>query len=117
MMSTPIGRTRRSFCASVLGLEGFVVFFAVLVAAALSDLSTALVVGVGITLAIACVATAALLRHRWAYAVGTALQIALVLCGFVVPTMFFLGALFAALWVVAWQLGGRLDAEKAARGG
>jgi hypothetical protein len=31
--------------------------------------------------------------------------------------MFFLGAVFLALWVVAWRLGDRLDEEKAARGG
>src|SRR5215207_854020 len=117
MTSMPLGRTRRSLCASVLALEAFVVLFALLVASALSDLSTALVVGVGAGLAITCLATAWLLRYRWAYAVGTALQIVLVLCGFVVPTMFFLGALFAVLWVIAWRLGARLDEEKAARGG
>ena len=116
-MTTPVGRTRRSFCASVLALEAFVVFFALLVASTLSNLSTGLVAVAGAALAVACLVTAGLLRHRWAYVVGSVLQVALILCGFVVPTMFFLGGLFTLLWVVAWRLGGRLDEEKAARGG
>jgi hypothetical protein len=115
MTSTTVGRTRRTFCASVLALEVFVVWFALL-AASLSNVSTGLVLGGGIALAVACLVTAALLRHRWAYVVGSALQVALVLTGFVVPAMFFLGAVFLALWVVAWRLGDRLDEEKAARG-
>jgi Protein of unknown function (DUF4233) len=117
MTSTATGRTRRSFCAAVLALEVFVVWFALLAAAPLSNLSSGLVLGVGVTLAVACAVTAGLLRYRWAYVIGSVLQVALVLCGFVVPTMFFLGAVFLTLWVVAWRLGGRLDEEKAARGG
>jgi Protein of unknown function (DUF4233) len=117
MTSTAIGRTRRSFCAAVLTLEVFVVWFALLAAAPLSDFPLRLVLGVGGALAVSCLVTAALLRYRWAFVVGSALQVALVLCGFVVPVMFFLGAVFLVLWVVAWRLGGRLDEEKAARGG
>jgi Protein of unknown function (DUF4233) len=115
--STAIGRTRRSFCASVLGLEVFVVWFALLAAAPLSDLPAGLLLAVGVALAAACVVTASLLRYRWAFVVGSVLQVALVLTGFVVPAMFFLGAVFLVLWVVAWRVGGRLDEEKAARGG
>ena len=79
MTPMPIGRTRRTFCASVLVVEGFVVLFAVLVASALSDLSTTVVVSVGTALAIGCLITAGLLRYRWAYVVGSALQVLLVL--------------------------------------
>lgn len=93
------------------------IWFALLAAATLSDVSLALLLVVGVGLALACLVTAGLLRYRWAYVVGTLLQVALVLSGFVVPTMFFLGAIFLILWVVAWRLGGRLDEEKAARGG
>ncbi|HEY9349880.1 MAG TPA: DUF4233 domain-containing protein [Acidothermales bacterium] len=117
MTSTPIGRTRRSFCASVLALEAFVIWFAILAAATLSDVDLTLVLSGGVGLAIACLVTAGLLRYRWAYVVGSMLQIALVLSGFIVSTMFFLGGIFLVLWVVAWRLGGRLDEEKAARGG
>jgi Protein of unknown function (DUF4233) len=117
MRSEPIGRTRRSFCASVLGLEVFVVWFALLAAVPLTDLPIGPVVGVGAVLAVACAVTAGLLRYRWAFVVGSALQVALVLSGLVVPLMFFLGAVFLVLWIVAWRVGGRLDAEKAARGG
>jgi Protein of unknown function (DUF4233) len=117
MTAVPIGRTRRSFCASVLALEVFVVWFALLAAAPLSDLPMGLVLTVGAALAAACLVTASLLRYRWAFVVGSVLQVALVLTGVAVPAMFFLGAVFLVLWIVAWRVGGRLDEEKAARGG
>ena len=113
MTSTAIGRTRRTFCASVLALEVFVVWFALLAAVPLSDLPIGLVVAVGAALAAACLITAALLCYRWAFVVGSVLQVALVLTGFAVPAMFFLGAVFLVLWIVAWRVGGRLDEEKA----
>jgi hypothetical protein len=33
--------------------------------------------------------------------------------GFVVPTMFFVGAMFAALWATAYLVGRRIEADKA----
>ena len=33
--------------------------------------------------------------------------------GFVVPTMFFLGAIFLALWATAYLLGHRIEVERA----
>ena len=66
-----------------------------------------------------CVVLAGLLRHRWAYAVASSLQVALVAAGLVVPVMFFLGLVFGALWFFAIHLGRkveRLQAERAAAG-
>ena len=102
-------------CASVLAFEAIVLGLTtpVMITVADVDTGTALVVGLGLTVAAAVVA--ALLRFRWAYALGTLLQVAAVGLGFVVPTMFVLGVIFAAFWAMAIVLGRRVDAAKAAR--
>ncbi len=87
-----------------------VVGFAVLVAKDLSDVSTTTVVGVGLAGMAACLVVAGLLRHRWAFAVGSVLQVLLLLSGLVVPAMWFLGAVFGALWLTVLYLATRLAA-------
>lgn len=113
---------KRALAASTVGLESFVVLFAGLVAFGLTRRSD----GVGATggdtralvvcgvLALACVLVAGMLRRPWGYAAGSVLQVAVVATGFWVTTMFFLGAVFAALWVVALRVGGRIERERAA---
>ena len=95
----------RGIAAAVLVFEGMVVFFATLVALDLADVDDSTLWWVGGSLAVACVVTAGLLRAPWGYAVGSALQAAVVAAGVVVPVMFFLGPLFAALWFLALHLG------------
>ena len=75
----------------------------------------ALVVCAG--LALACLLVAGLLRRPWGYALGSALQVGVVATGFLVPAMFFLGAVFAVLWVVALRAGARIEHELAAAPG
>jgi hypothetical protein len=107
----------RGICAAVLVFEGLVIFFATLVALSLSDISHATLWWVGAGAAVLCLVLAGLLRHRWAYRAGSALQVAVVGSGVVVPAMFFLGLVFAALWFLAMHLGRkveRLDAARAA---
>jgi hypothetical protein len=109
----------RAICAAVLVFEGLVIFFATLVALSLTDISHTALWWVGAGGAVLCLLLAGLLRHRWAYAAGSALQVAVVGSGVVVPAMFFLGVVFAALWFLAMHLGRkveRLDAERAAGG-
>lgn len=110
----------RGICAAVLVFEGLVVFFATLVALALSDVDHATLWTVGGVGAVLCLVLAGLLRHRWAFAVASGLQVALVASGLVVPVMFFLGLLFGGLWFFALHLGRkveRLDAARAAAAG
>ena len=113
-------RTRRTLCAGVLAAEALVSVFATLVAKDLSDVSTGAVVGVGLGAAVLCLLLAGLLRHRWAYPAGSVLQVLLVLRGFVVTAMFFVGGVFAALWFLSLYLARkveRLDAERARAAG
>lgn len=99
----------RVLAASVLVFEGLVVLFATLVAKDLSDVDSRTVWLVGGGLALSCLLLAGLLRRRWAYLAGSLLQAVVIAAGLVVPAMFFLGAVFAALWVTAIVLGRRVE--------
>ena len=105
----------RGICAAVLVFEGLVIFFATLVALRLSDISHATLWWVGAGGAVLCLLLAGLLRHRWAYAAGSGLQVAIVASGVVVPAMFVLGLVFAALWFLAMHLGRKVERLDAAR--
>ncbi|MEC4014849.1 DUF4233 domain-containing protein [Streptomyces sp. H27-D2] len=103
----------RTLCASTLIGEFFVIGFAGLVANQMSGLSTATVwtvCGVGMLL---CVLLCGALTRPGAVQVGWAIQVALIASGFVIPTMFFLGLVFAALWWASVHYGGRIDEAKA----
>jgi hypothetical protein len=104
----------RGILAAVLVFEGLVVFFATLVALDLSDLPDRTLWVVGSIGALACLLLAGLLKRPWAMPAGAVVQVALVLSGFVVPVMFFLGALFAGLWFFAIYLGRRVERLQAA---
>jgi mannose/fructose/N-acetylgalactosamine-specific phosphotransferase system component IIC len=77
------------------------------------DVDTGLAVGLGLGLAVLCVVTAGLLRRPWAYVVGHLAQVAAICLGFVVPAMFVVGTMFAALWATAYLVGRRIEADKA----
>ena len=99
----------RGIAASVLVFEGLVVLFATLVALDLSDIGDGTLWAVGGTLALFCVLTAGLLGRRWGYLVGSAVQVAVIAAGLVVPAMFFMGAVFAGLWFLALHLGRKVE--------
>jgi hypothetical protein len=100
--------------ATILALEAFVVFFAALVAKDLSGLSASTALLGGGALALACLVVAGLLRSTAGYVLGWAVQLMMIATGFWVPAMFFLGVLFAGLWVTALRVGARIERERAA---
>jgi hypothetical protein len=53
-----------------------------------------------------------MLRRPWGYTVGHLIQVASVALGFLVPAMFFVGGMFALLWVSAFVLGRRIEEDK-----
>jgi Protein of unknown function (DUF4233) len=103
----------RTLAATMLALEALVVFFAALVAKNFSGLSVASAVGGGAVLAVLCLVAAGLLRSRVGYLLGWLLQLVMILTGTVVPMMFGIGLLFAALWVVALVVGAKVEREQA----
>lgn len=114
-MSTPQARSpRRGMCAAVLALEGIVIGLSTPVMATLTDVSLGVAFGLGLGLAAACLLLAGMLRSEAAYGAGWVVQVGAVAVGFVVPTMFFLGAVFALLWGTAYFLGRRIEQDRAA---
>ena len=106
----------RTLASSVLVGEALVLFFATLVATDLSSVDDGAVWAVGGGGAAACLVLTGLLRHAWAYVAGSLLQVLVILAGIVVPVMFFLGTVFAALWALAIYLGRRVARLQADRG-
>ncbi|MDH6705580.1 MULTISPECIES: DUF4233 domain-containing protein [unclassified Kitasatospora] len=105
----------RTLCSSTLIGEALLILFAALVAMQLSDVSTATVwIVSGIAMAL-CVALCGMINRPGAVPVGWALQIGLIASGFILPTMFVLGVVFAGLWWCSVHYGRKVDEFKAAR--
>lgn len=105
----------KTLCASVLFFESIVVLLAIPVAIVVQDVSAPWALGVGLFLVVACIYMSASQRKSWGLNGGWGIQVAVIATGFAVPTMFFLGAVFALLWFYAIRVGRRGDAIKAAR--
>ncbi|MEV0223033.1 DUF4233 domain-containing protein [Streptomyces sp. NPDC050704] len=102
----------RTLCASTLIGEVFVIGFAGLVAMKDPDLSMTTVWTVsGVAMAL-CLLLCGMITRPGGVQLGWALQIALIASGFVVPTMFFLGALFAVLWWASVHFGRKVEEAK-----
>jgi hypothetical protein len=103
----------RTLCASTLLGEFFVIGFAGLVAMKQSDLSAVTVWALsGIAMAL-CLLLCGVITRPGGLAAGWVLQAGLVASGFILPTMFFLGAVFAALWWASIHYGRKIDEAKA----
>lgn len=103
------------FGTTVLWSEVFVVFFALLVAFGLrvADPTTLSILGaVGM---VACAVAARLQRTRAGIVLGSAVQVLLLLGGFLVPTMFVVGGVFSIIWALGVWLGLKIDRERAER--
>lgn len=105
----------RTLCASTLVGEIMVIGLTGLVAMKQSDLSDGTIWGVSGVAMVLCVLVCGMLGRPGAVEVGWGLQVALIASGFVVPSMFFLGAVFASLWWASVHYGRIVDAAKAAR--
>lgn len=103
----------RTLCSSTLIGEFFVIGFAGLVAMKNPDLSMGTVWTVsGIAMGL-CVLLCAVVARPGGLAVGWALQVGLVVSGYWVGTMFFLGLVFAALWWASIHYGRKVDEARA----
>jgi hypothetical protein len=104
---------RRGMCAAILALEGITVALATPVMIAVEDVDTSVALASGLGVAAACLLLCGMLRAEWAYGLGFAVQVAAIALGFLVTTMFVLGAIFALLWVTAYWLGRKIERERA----
>jgi Protein of unknown function (DUF4233) len=107
--------SKRSVASAVLTIEAIVIVLAIPVAIVIADVTPAVAVSVGLSVALLCVIVAGLLRRRLGYQLGWVVQVLAIAMGFVVPTMFFLGAVFALLWFLTLRLGRAIEEQQRAR--
>jgi hypothetical protein len=102
----------RRLCAIVLIMETIVIWLSIPVALAVDHASPSRAGVAGVALALVAVALAAAARRRPRLTIvgGSVLQALVIASGAIVPVMYFLGAIFAALWIIGIALGRRLDA-------
>jgi len=103
---------QRRLCAAILSLEAIAFGLSTPVLISVAGVATATSLWIGLGLTTVCLVTAGLLRFAWAYSVGWAVQVAAIGVGFLVPAMFFLGAVFLALWATAYFLGRRIESDR-----
>ena len=103
----------RHMCATMLALQAIILGLAIPVMITVEDVSAPVAALIGGGLAILCLVVAGMLRKPWAYLVGHLIQLATIATGFLVPIMFFIGLMFLALWLGAFFLGRRIEADKA----
>jgi hypothetical protein len=111
------GKTLRQLCGTVLLMEAIVIGLAIPVAVVLEHLRHGVAGGVGGGLAVCALLLGGLVGRpgtQWAVWAGTALQVLVIAAGVVVPAMYSLGAIFAALWITGIWLAHRLQAPPAA---
>jgi len=126
---TPGDRIRRKksakvqFASTTLMLEAFLIMFATLVAYGLRDIpsvwivkevpSAATIWTFGAILFVVLLLLSRMLHSPGGYLAGSLVQLPVLACGFAVPMMFGLAAVFLVLWFVALRLGAKIDRERA----
>lgn len=112
---------QRSLASIVLAFEIFVVFLAALAIWGLAvdgatpfGLPRWTILVVGGVLLVATIVTIGLLRHRWAYGLGWAIQIVILASGILNPAMFIVGVVFGGMWAYCMIVGARIDRNRAA---
>jgi Protein of unknown function (DUF4233) len=112
----------RQLCGTVLVMEAIVIGLAIPVAIVMEHVHRGVAGAVGGALAVCALLLSGVVGRPgmgWALWAGSALQVLVIAAGAVVPAMYILGAIFAALWVTGIWLARRLQtpAAPAARSG
>lgn len=97
----------------ILGFELVVMFLGALVIFGLKALPAPVALIGGAVLCLIIVATIPLLRFRWGYWLGWAVQAAIVATGLLVPMMFLVGGMAAAVWTYAMVQGDKIERQQA----
>ena len=111
MISLSTGNPMRVVLMAVLIFEVIVFGLAIPVMIMISDVTPAAAAAFGGGAAVLAILAAGLLRSPVGYILGWAAQLAGLSLGFLTSTMFIVGALFAAVWVLSFVLGKRLDSR------
>jgi len=111
MISLSTANPMRVVLQTVLIFEVIVFGLAIPGMILVSEVPAAVAVGFAGGAALLALAAAALLRSRVGYVLGWVVQCAGLALGFLVATMFIVGAVFAAVWVMSFVMGKRLDSR------
>jgi hypothetical protein len=106
----------RQLCGTVLAMEAIVIGLAIPVAIVLEHVHRGLAGGVGGGLAVCALLLSGVVGRPgmgWTLVAGTVLQALVIAAGAVVPAMYGLGAIFAALWITGIWLARRLSVPSA----
>lgn len=101
----------RVVLVSVLVFEALLFALAIPVMILLSGVPAGSAAGFGAGAAVLALVTAGTLRRPVGYPLGWLTQVAGIALGLLTPAMYVVGVMFAALWVVSFVLGKRLDAR------
>ncbi len=95
--------------SSVLALEAIVILLAIPIAINNADVNAGLALGVGFGVALFMFVIIGIITKPIAIPLGWIVQGAAIASGFIVPTMFVVGGIFAILWYFAVKNGTRVD--------
>ena len=104
------GKSIRQLCGTVLIMEAVVIGLAILPAIVLEHANRGVAGGIGGSLAVCALLIGGMVGRPhmgWAVWAGTVLQLLVIAAGVVVPAMYALGVIFAALWVTGIWLARR----------
>ena len=113
MIDIPVeGKTVRQLCGTVLVMEAIVIGLAILPAIVLEHANRGLAGGVGGALAVCALLIGGVVgrpRMGWALYAGSVLQLVVIAAGVVMPAMYVLGVIFAALWFTGIWLARKVE--------
>jgi Protein of unknown function (DUF4233) len=111
LITLEAGNPMRVVLMTVLIFEVIVFGLAIPVMIFISEVPAAAAAGFVAATATLALVAAALLRTPLGYILGWLVQLAGLALGLLTTTMFIVGAVFAAVWVLAFVLGKRLDSR------
>jgi hypothetical protein len=111
VISLSTGNPMRVVLMTVLIFEVIVFGLAIPVMILISNVPVAAAAGFGGAAALLAILAAGLLRSRVGYVLGWIAQLAGIALGLLTTMMFVVGAMFAAVWVLSFVLGKRLDSR------
>jgi Protein of unknown function (DUF4233) len=111
MISLSTGNPMRVVLQTVLIFEVIVFGLAIPVMILISGVPVAAAAGFASGAALLALLAAGLLRSQVGYVLGWLAQLAALALGFLTATMFVVGALFTAIWVMSFLMGKRLDSR------